>query len=153
MTRFPLDFCCWKQRFHCSADSHNSPLARTDLSPSCKNFWQCWSRFFKCLSRQPIKDVLSGRLNKVYESGVLGWSVGLKENDRVGHLVQDLHLLLCSDRFLSFSKIPRVCNKASHELARFGMQKQRTEVWLRSEERRVGKECSEPCRSRWSPYH
>ena len=25
--------------------------------------------------------------------------------------------------------------------------------WVRSEERRVGKECSEPCRSRWSPYH
>ena len=22
-----------------------------------------------------------------------------------------------------------------------------------SEERRVGKECSSPCRSRWSPYH
>ena len=30
-----------------------------------------------------------------------------------------------------------------------------TEVIMdhRSEERRVGKECSEPCRSRWSPYH
>ena len=26
-------------------------------------------------------------------------------------------------------------------------------VGPRSEERRVGKECSEPCRSRWSPYH
>ena len=27
-------------------------------------------------------------------------------------------------------------------------------AWLvRSEERRVGKECSSPCRSRWSPYH
>ena len=25
--------------------------------------------------------------------------------------------------------------------------------FARSEERRVGKECSEPCRSRWSPYH
>ena len=24
---------------------------------------------------------------------------------------------------------------------------------LRSEERRVGKECCTPCRSRWSPYH
>ena len=24
---------------------------------------------------------------------------------------------------------------------------------IRSEERRVGKECIEPCRSRWSPYH
>ena len=27
------------------------------------------------------------------------------------------------------------------------------EAGTRSEERRVGKECSEPCRSRWSPYH
>ena len=25
--------------------------------------------------------------------------------------------------------------------------------WSRWEERRVGKECSSPCRSRWSPYH
>ena len=24
---------------------------------------------------------------------------------------------------------------------------------IRSEERRVGKECTEQCRSRWSPYH
>ena len=27
------------------------------------------------------------------------------------------------------------------------------EVWRRSEERRVGKECGYQCRSRWSPYH
>src|SRR3546814_15670577 len=27
------------------------------------------------------------------------------------------------------------------------------EMWLRSEERRVGKECVSTCRSRWSPYH
>ena len=26
-------------------------------------------------------------------------------------------------------------------------------VRVGSEERRVGKECIEPCRSRWSPYH
>src|SRR3546814_19342611 len=25
--------------------------------------------------------------------------------------------------------------------------------WLRSEERRVGKECVSTCRSRWAPYH
>src|SRR3546814_7017730 len=25
--------------------------------------------------------------------------------------------------------------------------------WVRSEERRVGKECVSTCRSRWSPYH
>ena len=27
------------------------------------------------------------------------------------------------------------------------------DVGARSEERRVGKECEVPCRSRWSPYH
>src|SRR3546814_15048117 len=26
-------------------------------------------------------------------------------------------------------------------------------LWSRSEERRVGKECVSTCRSRWSPYH
>ena len=26
-------------------------------------------------------------------------------------------------------------------------------TYTRSEERRVGKECARPCRSRWSPYH
>ena len=26
-------------------------------------------------------------------------------------------------------------------------------AYKRSEERRVGKECTEQCRSRWSPYH
>ena len=26
-------------------------------------------------------------------------------------------------------------------------------LWMRSEERRVGKECLRLCRSRWSPYH
>src|SRR3546814_14961030 len=29
----------------------------------------------------------------------------------------------------------------------------RTGALQRSEERRVGKECVSPCRSRWSPYH
>ena len=34
------------------------------------------------------------------------------------------------------------------------MQKIAKELNLpRSEERRVGKECRMPCRSRWSPYH
>src|SRR3546814_4377997 len=28
-----------------------------------------------------------------------------------------------------------------------------SDVWVRSEERRVGKECVSTCRSRWSPYH
>src|SRR3546814_3670606 len=34
-----------------------------------------------------------------------------------------------------------------------GMSKGEIEARLRSEERRVGKECVSTCRSRWSPYH
>ena len=42
---------------------------------------------------------------------------------------------------------------AEHELRR-QMQDSPGEIDdLRSEERRVGKECSLLCRSRWSPYH
>src|SRR3546814_19982385 len=33
------------------------------------------------------------------------------------------------------------------------VQELSAEVSARSEERRVGKECVSPCRSRWSPYH
>ena len=34
-----------------------------------------------------------------------------------------------------------------------GAQVHVTADWPGSEERRVGKECYQPCRSRWSPYH
>ena len=35
----------------------------------------------------------------------------------------------------------------------YDLNKDNNKKEVRSEERRVGKECSEPCRSRWSPYH
>ena len=34
-----------------------------------------------------------------------------------------------------------------------GIYAEEVEKILRSEERRVGKECASMCRSRWSPYH
>ena len=40
---------------------------------------------------------------------------------------------------------------ASHNLIQYINQYKST--WVRSEERRVGKECRIGCRSRWSPYH
>ena len=43
------------------------------------------------------------------------------------------------------------------DFAGFGLSEEPKQVWgveeYRSEERRVGKECARPCRSRWSPYH
>src|SRR3546814_6090490 len=39
------------------------------------------------------------------------------------------------------------------QVARLEMERDRLRRMLRSDERRVGKECVSTCRSRWSPYH
>ena len=44
------------------------------------------------------------------------------------------------------------CPKCRQQGRWKGQRKRRIET-RRSEERRVGKECTEQCRSRWSPYH
>src|SRR3546814_18683023 len=43
-------------------------------------------------------------------------------------------------------------NEAGHE-HRLPIMEERIRTRLRSEERRVGKECVSTCRSRWAPYH
>ena len=40
-----------------------------------------------------------------------------------------------------------------HEVTRLENEVKLVKAQMRSEERRVGKECTLPCRSRWSPYH
>ena len=47
-----------------------------------------------------------------------------------------------------------VLNELSARIIKDNKRKpQRAAEIVRSEERRVGKECPSPCRSRWSPYH
>jgi hypothetical protein len=48
------------------------------------------------------------------------------------HLMEDLHIMLSSGRFLYVIKIPRLCNSASHALANFGMVNQKTQFSLGS---------------------
>ena len=47
----------------------------------------------------------------------------------------------------------RITNDGQMALHLAGMSGSPARSRRRSEERRVGKECSSPCRSRWSPYH
>ena len=39
------------------------------------------------------------------------------------------------------------------DLLLYLIRRENLDILERSEERRVGKECVQPCRSRWSPYH
>ena len=55
-----------------------------------------------------------------------------RDGSSLGHLVEDLRILLSSDRILSISKIPRLCNMASHDLARHGMVDHITQIWFGS---------------------
>src|SRR3546814_12840613 len=57
-------------------------------------------------------------------------------------------------RFGPFSSISVHCSAAkNYEGTSINHTKKLTALAIRSEERRVGKECVSTCRSRWSPYH
>src|SRR3546814_8594267 len=76
-----------------------------------------------------------------YEMRISDWSSDVCSSD--------LHRRLCprcqyaGHRDLADAQYPRA----------FRLEGRRVPVALRSEERRVGKECVSTCRSRWSPYH
>jgi hypothetical protein len=47
-----------------------------------------------------------------------------RDGSALGHLIEDLRVMLASEHFDHIVKISRYCNKSSHELARFGMREQ-----------------------------
>src|SRR3546814_18868985 len=76
--------------------------------------------------------------------------------------------ILCSYEFIGIEEIEvKIASRHPSEKtrggtpSRYGQIRPRhksrcplvTGVFVRSEERRVGKTCVSPCRSRWSPYH
>ena len=63
-------------------------------------------------------------------------------NYRSSHFNDNIHIFQ-TDKGGEFSS-----GEFSRKLATLGIHHN-----LRSEERRVGKECVKACRSRWSPYH
>ena len=112
-------------------------LYGTDYS---KIFPELWTRLFSWLLKTGGEKKLYFRLNKEsYQQGeeifITGTSIGNKRRSK------DQAFITTKNDSLEFN---------SAEL-RFNPESKRWEgnIWARSEERRVGKEC----RSRWSPYH
>src|SRR3546814_11027744 len=95
------------------------------------------------------------------------WSSDVCSSDLLSRL--ELHFTAKHASWLNMAEIEigvltgqcldrRIDNRPRHEREIAAWQAQRNATgarvkWMRSEERRVGKECVSTCRSRWSPYH
>src|SRR3546814_18292794 len=60
---------------------------------------------------------------------------------------------VCSSDLLGFVCMAWVLPRGEHHPIELALMSSAALTALRSEERRVGKECVSTCRSRWSPYH
>src|SRR2546430_10822662 len=113
----------------------SSPVRRGRLCPE-----SAWSRVFFFSSRRRHT-----RFDCDWSSDVCSSDLA----EATGDL--DAHTLRAEAHRAADCLLHRAAKRhAPHELLGDALRKQgRVELWLRSEERRVGKEC----RSRWSPYH
>src|SRR3546814_1984841 len=83
-----------------------------------------------------------------YERRISDWSSDVCSSDlHVGHAIHLDQAITCRKVYarLPFFRRTLVAHGLYAQFAR--------SFHLRSEERRVGKECVSTCRSRWSPYH
>src|SRR3546814_13490530 len=93
-------------------------------------------------------DVCSSDLTVI---GVGGTGLSLGQRQRLA-----LTRVLASDRAVLVLDEPTAHLDSDSEgtvLASLRARAERGDTVVRSEERRVGKECVSTCRSRWSPYH
>src|SRR3546814_9130348 len=91
-----------------------------------------------------------------YEMRISDWSSDVCSSDLVDldRRGQEADVDLLSD-FRQFGKADQECQRGilyGHDVSA-GDPRNHVEKCLRSEERRVGKECVSTCRSRWSTYH
>src|SRR3546814_9748815 len=100
-----------------------------------------------------------------YEMRISDWSSDVCSSDLRDHQIgvaerfrQEFDCTAL-DRADRRRNVTMACDEDNRRMLRFcdlPLQVEAVDVWqfdIRSEERRVGKECVSTCRSRWSPYH
>src|SRR3546814_4785702 len=80
-----------------------------------------------------------------YEMRISDWSSDVCSSDLVSFTSPG-----CMSASSRIAVLPQACSMMSTKRSNGS---ERLLPMLRSEERRVGKECVSTCRSRWSPYH
>jgi ribonuclease HI len=141
-------------------------LHRSDGSvvfSACRVLWRCSSaleaELMACLEGIRLATDMGHQqivVEKDCQELVLLATNEERNRSPLGHLIEDLRLLLASAHIVGFVKIPRVCNSASHELARFGMVNSRSQVWLGSVPCELGETISKDCNNSipilYTPY-
>ena len=132
----------------------SAPVAASgDFSADAADFSAYWRTAQQQLSRMPAKPKRDAAAHDAAEA--------LKQATRDARFAfLRRHARTLYDRLTDgrrkFVRVERLVYDAAELVP--GLAPTRVEVLAeaelrRSEERRVGKECSLPCRSRWSPYH
>src|SRR3546814_4337405 len=85
-------------------------------------------------------------------------SLPYKRFYHVWAIASDMHIIFCGRRsfcskYLCWFCTILACESSSFFPSSLVVTCNSQQHLLRSEERRVGKECVSTCRSRWSPYH
>ena len=110
--------------------------------------WPVWDRYFSSRPINPNRVFIESRIAYKMQEEAFG---GLAHNTR-----QRLEAIGAKHSKIKLRARPRVTNFAPGTvlLREVGVARPCPQLDLgRSEERRVGKECTIQCRSRWSPYH
>src|SRR3546814_4542153 len=91
-----------------------------------------------------VYSVFFFKQKTAYEMRISDWSSDVCSSD----LIQSPAPLAAPQAVSLPMPAPQTIERQPNSLWRPGSR-----AFLRSEERRVGKECGSTCRSRWSPYH
>src|SRR3546814_1390506 len=86
-----------------------------------------------------------------YEMRISDWSSDVCSSD-LGHGYRVLVRRADKTGLISW-KSNKYSVPMAWQRANVGVAEHSNDLTIRSEERRVGKECVSTCRSRWSPYH
>ena len=77
---------------------------------------------------------------------------GLRQAMQTGQILE-ARAIACDSSYNLLVDLPGIRGIIPHQEGAMGIPEGTTRDIARSEERRVGKECTSWCRSRWSPYH
>src|SRR3546814_6484807 len=109
----------------------------------------------KCCEGYTAEVVFYFKQKTAYELRIIDWSSDVCSSD-LRTQARRLAFILCIVFAVALLLVPvlgSVVNGAKRWIDLPGFRFQPSEFLKRSEERRVGKACVSPCRSRWSPYH